>query len=155
MYMCVCTCIFKKRFCKFNQRCVTQKHKMYPKFICILWCFIICAESNEETFFYDNIWIIISHICTLWGLAGSVVRNPLANAGDSGSSLGRKHPVEEEMGDPTPVPLPGKSHGQRSSVGHSPWRHRESDTTERLSTEACCTPLLIITYNLAKGEFEI
>ena len=33
---------------------------------------------------------------------------------------------------PTPVLLPGKSHGQRSLVGCSPWGHKESDTTERL-----------------------
>ena len=32
---------------------------------------------------------------------------------------------------PTPVLLPGKSHGQRSLVGCSPWGHEESDTTER------------------------
>ena len=33
---------------------------------------------------------------------------------------------------PTPVLLPGKSHGQRSLVGSSPWGRKESDTTERL-----------------------
>jgi len=33
---------------------------------------------------------------------------------------------------PTPVLLPGKSHGQRSLVGCSPWGLEESDTTERL-----------------------
>ena len=33
---------------------------------------------------------------------------------------------------PTPVCLPGKSHGQRSLVGYSPWGREESDTTERL-----------------------
>ena len=33
---------------------------------------------------------------------------------------------------PTPVLLPGKSHGQRSLVGCSPWGRSESDTTERL-----------------------
>ena len=33
---------------------------------------------------------------------------------------------------PTPVLLPGKSHGRRSLVGCSPWRCEESDTTERL-----------------------
>ena len=33
---------------------------------------------------------------------------------------------------PTPVLLPGKSHGRRSLVGCSPWRREESDTTERL-----------------------
>ena len=32
---------------------------------------------------------------------------------------------------PTPVFLPGKSHGQRSLVGCSPWGREESDTTER------------------------
>ena len=33
---------------------------------------------------------------------------------------------------PTPVLLPGKSHGQRSLVGCSPWCPEESDTKERL-----------------------
>ena len=33
---------------------------------------------------------------------------------------------------PTPVLLPGKSHGWRSLVGCSPWGRRELDTTERL-----------------------
>ena len=33
---------------------------------------------------------------------------------------------------PTPVLLPGKSHGQRSLVGCSLWGHEELDTTERL-----------------------
>ena len=33
---------------------------------------------------------------------------------------------------PTPVLLPGKSHGRRSLVGCSPWGCEESDTTERL-----------------------
>ena len=31
---------------------------------------------------------------------------------------------------PTPVLLPGKSHGQRSLVGCSPWGRKESDTTQ-------------------------
>ena len=33
---------------------------------------------------------------------------------------------------PTPVFLPGKSHGWRSLVGCSPWGREESDMTERL-----------------------
>ena len=33
---------------------------------------------------------------------------------------------------PTPVFLPGKSHGQRSLVGYSPWGREESDTTKWL-----------------------
>ena len=31
---------------------------------------------------------------------------------------------------PSPVFLPGKSHGQRSLVGYSPWGRKESDMTE-------------------------
>ena len=34
---------------------------------------------------------------------------------------------------PTPVFLPGEFHRQRSLAGHSPWGHKESDTTEGLS----------------------
>ena len=33
---------------------------------------------------------------------------------------------------PTPVLLPGKSHGRRSLVGCSPWGRYKSDTTEQL-----------------------
>ena len=35
---------------------------------------------------------------------------------------------------PTPVFLPGESHGQRSPAGYRPWGHKESDMTEQLST---------------------
>ena len=31
---------------------------------------------------------------------------------------------------PTPVLLPGESHGQMSLAGYSPWGHKESDMTE-------------------------
>ena len=37
---------------------------------------------------------------------------------------------------PTPVFLPGESHGLRTLAGYGPWGRRESDTTERLSTSA-------------------
>ena len=37
---------------------------------------------------------------------------------------------------PTPVLLPGKSHGRRSLEGYSPWGLKESDTTERLHFSA-------------------
>ena len=44
-------------------------------------------------------------------------------------SLVKKIPWRREWL-PTPVFLPGESHGQRSLVGYSPWGHKESDTTE-------------------------
>ena len=47
-------------------------------------------------------------------------------------SLGQEDPLEKEE-QPTPVFLPGESHGRRSLVGYSPWGRKESDTTERLN----------------------
>ena len=41
---------------------------------------------------------------------------------------------------PTPVFLPGESHGQRSLVGYSPWGCKESDMNE--VTSHACTPQL-------------
>ena len=46
-------------------------------------------------------------------------------------SLGREDPWRRKW-QSTPVFFPGKSHGQRSLVGYSPWGRKESDTTERL-----------------------
>ena len=40
--------------------------------------------------------------------------------------------VRRRQWSPTPVLLPGKSHGQRTLVGCRPWGCKESDTTERL-----------------------
>ena len=42
------------------------------------------------------------------------------------------HASRRRQWHPTPVLLPGKSHGRRSLVGCSPWGREESDTTERL-----------------------
>ena len=44
-------------------------------------------------------------------------------------SPGQGDPLEKAMA-PTPVLLPGKSHGWRSLVGYSPWGRKESDMTE-------------------------
>ena len=62
-----------------------------------------------------------------------MVKNPTANAGDLGDmssipGLGRS--PGGRAWQPTPVFLPGESHGQRSLMAYSPWGHRESDTTE-------------------------
>ena len=43
---------------------------------------------------------------------------------------------------PTPVLLPGKSHGQRSLVDYSPRGRKESGTTERLHVYVMHVPML-------------
>ena len=52
-----------------------------------------------------------------------MVKNPPANAGDlrrGFDSWARKIPWRRKWL-PTPVFLPGESHGQRSLMGYSPW----------------------------------
>ena len=50
---------------------------------------------------------------------------------------------------PTPVLLPGESHGQRGLVDYSPWDHKESDMTERLHfTSLYQTDLAVSLYFL-------
>ena len=42
-------------------------------------------------------------------------------------------PNQRRQWHPTPVLLPGKSHGRRSLVGCNPWGHKELGTTGRLT----------------------
>ena len=67
-----------------------------------------------------------------------MVKNLPANAGaarDIGLIPGSGQIPWRRKRQPTPVFLPGKSHAQRSLADYSPGGHKESDTTERLSTE--------------------
>ena len=64
-----------------------------------------------------------------------VVKNPIANAGDVRDvglipAVGRI--PWRRTWQPTPVFLPGESHGQRSLTGYSPWGHKELDMTEAI-----------------------
>ena len=63
---------------------------------------------------------------------GSEGKASSCNAGEPGfDPWVRKIPWRRKW-QPTPVLLPGKSHGQRSLVDYSSWDRKESDTTERL-----------------------
>ena len=61
-----------------------------------------------------------------------MVKNPPAVQETWAQSLVWEDSLEKGR-QPTPVFLPGESE-QRSLSGYSPWGHKESDTTERLST---------------------
>ena len=66
-------------------------------------------------------------------LVAQVVKNPECESCGFDPWI-RKIPCRTAW-QPIPVFLPGESHGQRSLLGYSPWGHKESDTTERLSTQ--------------------
>ena len=65
----------------------------------------------------------------LASLVAQMVKNPPAMQETQVQSLGWEDPLEKEWL-PTPVFLPGESHGQRSLAGHSPWGCKELDMTE-------------------------
>ena len=71
----------------------------------------------------------------LWGFPGrAVVKNLPAHAEDARDVGGfrpwvRKIPWSRNW-QPTPVFLPGKSHGQRNLADYSPWVCKDSDTTD-------------------------
>ena len=76
-----------------------------------------------------------------------MVKNPPANEGDLGVG---KIPYRKK-GLPTPVFLPGKSHGQRSLASYSPWGCKESEATEHACTLILCLvlPLSICIFNFS------
>ena len=63
-----------------------------------------------------------------------MVKNPPANVGDVDLIPGVGKIPWRRKWQPTPVFLPGKSHGQRGMVDYSPWGCKESDVTDHTHT---------------------
>ena len=111
-----------------------------------------CPEAVPEWWLQHRLWL-----CYHPGFpGGSTSKGSACNAGDPGSIPGSGRSSGEGNGNPTPVFLPGKSHGQRSLVGSNPWGHEESGMTEWLMhtsiiqwcdfgqvTETLCSDFLI------------
>ena len=74
------------------------------------------------------------HTLTFGGFpGGSAGKESACNAGDLGSIPGLGRSPGGRKWQPTPIILPGKSHGQRNLVGYGAWCHQQSDMTEQLS----------------------
>ena len=102
------TCSLPSNFCMFN---TTFCHS----YSSLIW--IHRNDASAGVFKINN------------GRPSLVVKNLPANAENAEfSSWVRKIPWRREW-QPTPVFLPGKSHGQRSLMGYSPWGHKELDMT--------------------------
>ena len=86
------------------------------------------------------VWQECLHMYTYLDFPGSSVGKESACragvAGYSGSIPGSGKTPWRRQWQPTPVFLPRGSHGQGSLAGCSPRARRESDTTERVSTQA-------------------
>ena len=70
-----------------------------------------------------------STFCYIASSGGSVVMNSPANVGRRGLSPWVGNIPWRREWQPTPVFLPGESHGQRSLAGYSPWGCTDSDMT--------------------------
>ena len=68
----------------------------------------------------------------MWPPGGSEVKASACNVGRPGFDPWVGKIPWRTKWQPTPVFLPGESHGRRSLVGCSPWGCKESDTTEQL-----------------------
>ena len=81
-----------------------------------------------------------------------MVKNPPANTGDiercEFNLWVRKIPWRRAC-QPTPAFFPGKSHGQRSLVGYSPWGHKESDIAEH----ACTSKYIFQSHTILDPSF--
>ena len=101
-----------------------------------LWEVIKVVWTGESYILSFTWWIFIG---TCYVLKASqvavVIKNRSANKGDNKIRgfdpwIG-KTPWRRKW-QPTPVFLPGKSYGQKSSAGYSPWRHKNLDMTEHM-----------------------
>ena len=69
---------------------------------------------------------------------GSVSKESACNVGDLGPIPGLGSSPRRRHGNLLQYSSPGESHGQRILVGCSPWGHKESDMTERLTLVLVC-----------------
>ena len=98
-------------------RLVSSAHLRLLKF---LWAILISACASSSPAFY----MVYSAYRTSL-LAQTVKRLPRPGFNPWVGKISWRRKWQ-----PTPVFLPGKSHGRRSLVGYSLWGHKESDTTE-------------------------
>ena len=73
-----------------------------------------------------------TRVSCIWdSLVAQMVKSLPAMQETQVRSLGQEDPWRRKW-EPTPVFLPGRSHGRRSLGGYSPWGCKELETTERL-----------------------
>ena len=92
----------------------------------------MCAHSHKWLYIYSLyfmlVWSFITEKIVFINSLEAILESKIFIINSVGfSTLNRRRQWY-----PTPVLLPGESHGWRSLVGCSPWGCKESDTTEQL-----------------------
>ena len=92
-------------------------------------CQLICTNPS----------LLVRSLLGTFASGGSDGKESACNVGDLGSIPGLGRSPGKGNGKPTPVFLPGESHGRRSLEGYSLRGCEELDTTGRLSTASLYT----------------
>ena len=117
----------------------------------VLWLIFVSVSCYFFSWFCKDIWQIFSHRPQDWKMFVFIPIPKKSNTEECSNyctillisyaskvmvkilQVRLQQYVRKRQWHPTPVLLPGKSHGWKSLVGCSPWGRKESDTTERLS----------------------
>ena len=115
----------------FTDYCLPQYFSSFASMRAVL---LLCSLPFSLLFHleFKLFYFQLSQLLNLDFPGSSNGKESACNAGDQGSIPGLGRSPEEEKA-PTPIFLPGQSHGQRS-LGYSPSGRKGSETTERLST---------------------
>ena len=123
----ICKCFFITK--KYNGRKIQHTHKKRERITFNL----IIKQKIPELFLSISLRLYTHNHWT--SMVAQTVRASAYNAGDLGSIPGLGRSPWRRKGQPTPVLLPGKSHGWMEESGgrQSMGSHRELDTTEQLN----------------------
>ena len=98
-----------------------------------IWLFLLVSVISFRSAEWWFLWFSHYNIHLVASLVAQMVKRLSTMWKTRVWSLGWEVPWRRKW-QSIPVLLPGKSHGQRSLVGYSPWGLKESDTTERSSS---------------------
>ena len=126
--------------------------KVYMTFYTLLQCLRILVASypchSDDCAVSSSLWLNLHFPLVIrvpWWVSG---KESACSAGDLGSIPGSRRSPGGRRGDPTPVLLPGESHGQRSLAGYSPWGYTELDTTEATKQQQQQWLMMLTTFSM-------
>ena len=125
----MCFGVSSPRSCRSSQNCLTSSSSAS----------VVGTQTWITVMLNGLLWKQTKIILLLMKLhpGDSEVKVSAQNAGDPGLIPGLGRSPGEGKWQPTPVLLPGESHGGRSLVGCSPWGRKTSDMPEQLHFLYC------------------
>ena len=122
-----------------------------------MWIIPLCSTSHSKCGHLETFWVAVSqrlcssnsHFGLPWWLRQLSVCLQCGRPGFDPCI--RKIPWRRKW-QPTPVLLPGESHGWKTLVGYNPWGRKELDTAERLHFTSLQTKMRVEKIRRLKPE---